>query len=66
MVKKAKLKEYEIYLKYVGKGKRPAYTHSDYGFGVNPPIVIRARTKKGALKKLKLPSTVKVRRIKKV
>lgn len=61
-----KLNEYEIKLKYIGKGKRPLYTYSDYGFSRNPPIVIRARNKKNAKQHLKLPKTVKIISIKKV
>ena len=60
------MNEYEIELKYVGKGKRPAYTYSDYGFGTNPPIVVKAKSKADAIKKLKLPKTVKFRKIKKI
>lgn len=66
MAKKKKIYEYEIMLKWVGKGKKPHYAYTEYGFGVNPPIVRRASNKRNALKQLKLPSTVKVRSIKRV
>lgn len=56
-------KQFEVELKWVGKGKKPKYATLDYGFETNPPIVINANNKKNALKKLKLPKTVKVKRI---
>jgi len=62
----AKTNEYEITLKYIGKGKKPSYTETDYGFGMNPPIVLRATNKKNAIKKLILPKTVRIKNIKKV
>ena len=57
---------YEVTLKYVGKGKKPHYTYTEYGFGTNPPISIRAKNKENAKKQLDLPSTVKIASIKKV
>ena len=58
--------EYEITLKWVGKGKKPSYVETDYGFGVNPPIVIRAKNKRQAIRMLKLPKTIKIRKIERV
>ena len=58
--------EYEITLKYIGKGKKPRYIHTEYGFGVNPPIVVHAKNIANAKKQLKLPSTVKIRKIKRI
>jgi hypothetical protein len=61
--RKRRMYDYEITLKYIGKGKRPQYTHDEYGFDPNPPIGVRAMNKKNALKQLKLPKTVKVVRV---
>ena len=55
--------DYEISLKWVGRGRKPAYTRTEYGFGMNPPISIRAKSKSLALKQLKIPKTVKVAKI---
>ncbi len=55
--------DYEITLKWVGPGKRPQYTHNEYGFDPNPPIGVTASNKQNALKKLKLPKTVKVSKV---
>lgn len=54
-------KQFEIRLR--GGGGR---FDSDYGFGMNPPIVIHARSKAEALKQLKLPKTVKVLKVEEV
>jgi len=55
--------QYEINLVRRGKGKSPKYTHTEYGFGMNPPVVINAKNKQNALKQLKLPKIVKIRKI---
>jgi len=60
------MNEYEITLKYVGKGKKPHYVHTEYGFGMNPPISVRAKNIVNAKKQLNLPSTVKIKKIKKI
>ena len=61
--KKRKLYDYEFTFKHVGKGKKPKYTHTEPGFGFNPPLVIRAKNKENAKKQLKLPKTVKIANI---
>lgn len=58
-MKKSKLREYEITLKHVGR-KKPRYVESEYGFGMNPPIVVHAKSKKKALAQLRLPKVVKI------
>lgn len=55
------LKEFEIRLK-VTKGEEP----NEFGFFPNPPIVVRAKNKKTARRKLRLPKRVKIRSIKEV
>lgn len=39
---------------------------SDYGFGMNPPIVVNAKSRAEAMKKLQLPKGVKVRKVEEV
>jgi hypothetical protein len=58
------VREYEVTFEWVGKGERPVYLDTEYGFGMNPPIVVFGRDKKEALRTLKLPGSVKVRAIK--
>jgi len=60
------MNNYEVTLEYIGKRKRPQYTYTEYGFGTNPPICIRAKNITNAKKQLKLPSTVKIKKIKRV
>ena len=60
------MNEYEITLEYIGKGRKPAHTATEYGFGINPPIVVKARDEKEAIAQLKLPKTVKISSIQKV
>lgn len=60
------MNEYEITLEYIGKGEEPKHTVTEYGFGINPPIVVKARDEKEAIEQLKLSETVKVNSIKKV
>ena len=55
--------QYEINLTWHGKGKSPKYTHTEYGFGMNPPIVVNALNMRNARKQLKLPKIVKIRKI---
>jgi len=50
--------EYEIFLEWTGKGRRPDM--SEYGFFPNPPITLHAKSRKKALLMLKLPKNVKV------
>lgn len=60
------MNEYEITLEYVGKGKEPEYIESEYGFGMNPPIVIRAENKKEAIRQLKLPGEVHIKKVQEI
>ena len=53
---------YEVTLEYVGKGE-PHYIHTEYGFGMNPPITISAKDIEDVKRQLELPSTVKIRRV---
>lgn len=64
-MKKTKLHEYEITLQYIGK-KKPSYIDTEYGFGINPPIVIHAKNEKEAVSQLRLPKTVKIAEIVKI
>ena len=64
-MKTSKLNEYEITLEHIGR-KKPQYIETEYGFGMNPPIVVHAKSKEEALKQLRLPKTVKVVEIVKV
>jgi len=57
------MNEYEVTFKYIGKGKKPMYAHTEYGFGTNPPLVVRAKNITNAKKQLKIPSTVKIHKI---
>ena len=59
-------REYEITLKYIGKGKEPRYVETDYGFGDNPPVVIHAYSITEARNRMKkeLPKTIQIRGIK--
>ena len=52
-------RQYEIHLRHIGK-KEPMYVKSAYGFGMNPPIVIDAKSRSAALHKLRLPKCVQV------
>ena len=61
----AKLHQYEITLEYIGK-KKPQYIETEYGFGMNPPIVINARGEQEAISQLRLPKTVKIAQIVKI
>jgi len=58
--------QYEVAFEWVGRGKRPAYVASEYGFGSNPPAVIYGKSKEEALATIKLPKTVRVAWIGKV
>ena len=64
--RKRKKRDYEITLKYVGKGKTPQYVETDLGFGMNPPHPIRAYSVSDARKQMEkvLPQTVKIQSIK--
>ena len=65
MVRKRPMKEYEVELKYVGRKRTPPqYTHSEYGFGMNPPVVLHARSVSAAKRQLDLPKTVQISKIK--
>jgi hypothetical protein len=55
--------QYEISLAWRGKGRIPKYTRTEYGFGMNPPVVINAKNKQNALKQLKIPKIVKIKKI---
>lgn len=57
-------KEFEIELIYVGKGKEPDFMRDDLGFPGNPPIVVRAKNRASARRRIKLPKTVKIKSIK--
>jgi len=57
--------EYEVTLRHVGL-RKPRYASQEYGFGDNPPIVIFAKNRKAALRRLKLPKMVEVKAIKRV
>jgi hypothetical protein len=57
------MNEYEITLEYVGNRKQPKYIETEYGFGINPPIVVRAKNKTEAIKQLRLPKTVRIEKI---
>jgi hypothetical protein len=57
---------YEVMLKYVGKGKTPRFAKIGYGFGMNPPISVRAKNMVSAKKMFELPKTVKIQKIKRV
>lgn len=57
---------YEIDLKWVGKRKPPYSLESQYGFGSNPPITVSAESISAARRSLRLPKTIKIRKIKKV
>lgn len=57
------IKQYEITLKWVGKGKQPDYLENEYGFGTNPPIVLSGKNEKSVRNKLKLPKDIKIHEI---
>lgn len=52
---------YEIKLRDTTSRDRFA---DEYGFGVNPPIVLCAKSAKNAIKQLKLPKDIKVHSVK--
>ena len=54
--------EYEIMLEWVGKTEDKPFL--EYGFGGNPPIVVRAENTHAALRKVKLNKNIKVKSIK--
>lgn len=64
--RKRRKREYEIRLKYVGKGKEPQYVETDLGFGMNPPHPIQAYSVSDARKQMEkcLPKTVRILGIK--
>jgi len=56
-------RQYEIELKdTTGKDRFP----DDYGFGVNPPIVLCAKSRKDAIRQLRIPKSVKIVKVKRV
>ena len=58
--------QYEIKLRFIGKGIKPKYIEKEYGFSGNPPIVINAKNSKEVKTKLKLPKNVKISSIRRV
>jgi hypothetical protein len=58
--------EFEVTLKWVGKGRPPYYTETNYGFGVNPPIIFEAEDEEDARRQLRLPRTVTVEKVRRV
>jgi hypothetical protein len=57
---KKKLYDFEFTLEWVGKGRMPARLESEYGFGTNPPVIIRAETLGKAKKQLNLPKNIRI------
>jgi hypothetical protein len=55
-----KMPEFEIALRWTGKGRKPRNMENDYGFVEygNPPIVLHAKSKRAARLMLKLPKNV--------
>ena len=60
-----KLHEYEIEVKWVGS-RPPRFVEAEYGFAGNPPIVVHAKNKREARKKLRLSRNVRIVRITRV
>lgn len=58
--------EFEITLKWTGKGEAPDWLYDEYGFGVNPPIVVDAADEEKAKELLDLPANVAVATIERV
>lgn len=57
------MKNYEITLEDIGRTGQWEEMSEEYGLGLNPPIVIQAKSKKEALSKLCLPKDVSVKTI---
>ncbi|KXH75954.1 MAG: hypothetical protein AM326_08295 [Candidatus Thorarchaeota archaeon SMTZ-45] len=57
---------FEVEFEWVGKGKSPSSLEGEYGFGINPPITIQAKSISDAKRQFKLPKSIAIRKITKV